>query len=64
MRRSFDVRWALSLGLALSLLLAGLTEAAVAALQACRFSPGEKDGKPVPVRVRGFKIRFVLQEAE
>jgi protein TonB len=41
----------------------GLTEAAVAALRDCRFSPGEKDGKAVPVRVRGFKIRFVLAEA-
>lgn len=40
----------------------GLTEAAVAALAACRFSPGEKDGTPVPVRVRAFKIRFVLQD--
>lgn len=42
----------------------GLTEAAVAALKDCRFSPGEKDGKPVPVRVRGFKIHFVLSEAQ
>jgi protein TonB len=39
----------------------GLTEAAIAALKQCRFSPGEKDGSPVPVRVRGFKIRFLLQ---
>jgi protein TonB len=42
----------------------GLTEAAVAALRGCRFTPGEKDGKPVPVRVRGFKIHFVLSEAQ
>jgi protein TonB len=42
----------------------GLSEAAIAALRACRFSPGEKDGKPVPVRVRGFKIHFVLAEAD
>ena len=42
----------------------GLTEAAIAALKDCRFSPGEKAGKPVPVRVRSFKIRFVLQEGE
>jgi TonB family protein len=41
----------------------GLTQAAIAALTACRFSPGERDGQPVPVRVRGFKIRFVLAEA-
>jgi protein TonB len=40
----------------------GLTEAAVAALKRCRFTPGERGGKPVPVRVRGFKIRFFLQE--
>lgn len=39
----------------------GLTEAAITALKQCRFSPGEKDGTPVPVRVRGFKIRFLLQ---
>ncbi len=42
----------------------GLTESAVAALTACRFTPGEKDGHAVPVRIRGFKIRFVLQEAQ
>jgi len=24
---------------------------------------GEKAGQPVPVRVRGFKIRFVMQDA-
>jgi protein TonB len=39
----------------------GLTEAAVAAATSCRFSPGEKDGVAVPVRVRGFKIRFVIE---
>jgi protein TonB len=38
----------------------GLTEAAVAALRACTFSPGERSGTAVAVRVRGFKIRFVL----
>jgi protein TonB len=42
----------------------GLTNAAVAALAGCRFTPGEKDGKPVPVRVRGFKIRFLLQDGQ
>ena len=40
----------------------GLTEAALAAARACHFSPGEKDGAPVPVRVRGFKVTFVLPE--
>lgn len=39
---------------------AGLTEAAITALRDCRFSPGEKDGKPIAVRVRGFKISFYL----
>jgi protein TonB len=42
----------------------GLTEAAVAALKECHFSPGEKDGAPVAVRLRGFKIRFLLQNDE
>ena len=42
----------------------GLTQAAIAALAACPFSPGERDGQPVPVRVRGFKIRFVMQDAQ
>jgi protein TonB len=42
----------------------GLTDAAITALKGCTFSPGEKDGHPVPVRVRGFKIRFVLADAE
>ncbi len=41
----------------------GLTQAAIAALAACSFTPGEKDGKPVPVRLRGFKIRFFLQDS-
>jgi protein TonB len=42
----------------------GLTEAAVAALRACRFDPGERNGTRVPVRIRGFKIRFVLQDGD
>ena len=41
----------------------GLSEAALAAARGCQFSPGEKDGKPVAVRIRGFKITFVLAEA-
>jgi protein TonB len=42
----------------------GLTQAAITALKECRFTPGEKDGKPVPVKIRGFKIQFVLAEAQ
>ena len=42
----------------------GLTEAAIAALKACRFSPGERDGKPVPVRLGATKFRFFESEAE
>lgn len=41
----------------------GLDQAAIAALRDCRFTPGEQAGKPVGVRVRGFKIRFVIEEA-
>jgi TonB family protein len=40
----------------------GLTKAAIDALTACSFTPGERNGQPVPVRVRGFKIRFLLAE--
>jgi TonB family protein len=42
----------------------GLTEEAKRAMKACTFTPGERDGKPVPVRVRGFKIRYALESAE
>lgn len=42
----------------------GLTEAAITALKECQFSPGEKGGEKVPVRVRGFKIRFVMADAQ
>ncbi|MFT3693044.1 MAG: energy transducer TonB [Kofleriaceae bacterium] len=41
----------------------GLSDAAKRAMIACHFTPGEKDGKPVAVRIRGFKIQFVLSEA-
>lgn len=41
----------------------GLDQAAVAALRACRFTPGEKDGQRVAVRVHGFKIHFMLADA-
>ena len=40
----------------------GLSDAAKRALHECQFTPGEKDGKPVAVRIRGFKIEFVLNE--
>lgn len=40
----------------------GLTQAAKKAVARCRFSPGEQDGDPVAVRIRAFKIRFVLRE--
>jgi protein TonB len=42
----------------------GLTEAAIAALQKCRFSPGERQGQPVAVRLTRFKFRFVLDAPE
>jgi protein TonB len=42
----------------------GLTEAAKRALAACAFSPGERDGKPVPTRVPSFKVRFSIRESE
>jgi periplasmic protein TonB len=42
----------------------GLTQAAIAAITACSFTPGEKDGVAVPVRLRGFKIRFVLPDGQ
>ena len=41
----------------------GLSEAAVHAIETCRFSPGMRAGKPVAVRVRGFRVKFVLKEA-
>lgn len=42
----------------------GLGEAAVRAIKSCRFTPGERDGKPVAVRVRRFKVVFSLGEAK
>ena len=42
----------------------GLTQAAIAAVSACKFSPGERDGQAVPVRVRGYKVRFLLQDGQ
>jgi TonB family protein len=42
----------------------GLTDAAIAAAKACRFSPGQRGDEAVPVRIREFKIRFLLQSDE
>ncbi|MBI5609868.1 MAG: TonB family protein [Deltaproteobacteria bacterium] len=42
----------------------GLDQAAVAALQRCPFQPGLRDGKPVPVRIRSFKVSFYLRDDE
>ncbi len=42
----------------------GLSEAAVAALKACRFTPGERSGVRVPVRIPRFKITFVLPSSQ
>lgn len=38
----------------------GLNDAAVRTLKGCRFTPGERDGKPVAVRVRRFEVVFSL----
>ena len=38
----------------------GLDESAIETLKRCRFSPGERNGEPVTVRVRAFKIRYYL----
>jgi periplasmic protein TonB len=40
----------------------GLTASAVAAVKACRFTPGERNGVRVAVRIRSFKIRFLMRE--
>ena len=43
----------------------GLTEAAKSRRsKECHFTPGEKDGKPVAVRMRGFKIRVRAERAD
>ncbi len=42
----------------------GLSEAAVAALKRCRFAPGRRGGMAVAVRLRAFKIRFFLDDAD
>ena len=38
----------------------GLDESAIETLKRCQFAPGERNGKPVTVRIRAFKIRFYL----
>ena len=42
----------------------GLTQSAIAELTRCPFSPGERNGQPVAVRVRELKFRFVMGEAQ
>lgn len=41
----------------------GLDEAAIAALKACKFSPGQSNGHNVAVEIRSFKVRFVLPDS-
>ncbi len=41
----------------------GLTATALAAIRDCTFTPGEKDGKAVAVRIRGFKVTYVLPDS-
>ena len=42
----------------------GLDKAAIAALQGCRFVPGRRGTLAVAVRLRAFKIRFFLDDAD
>ncbi len=41
----------------------GLDENAVAALKACRFTPGEHNGQAVAVKIARFKLRYLLAES-
>ncbi len=41
----------------------GLDGAAIAALKACKFTPGESNGRAVPIEIRAFKVTFVLPDA-
>ena len=41
-----------------------LHQAAMEAVRGCRFAPGERNGEPVAVRIRAFKVSFALREAE
>jgi len=45
-------------------LAAGLGEAAVRSLKSCRFTPGERDGKPVAVHVPRFRVIFSLRDGK
>lgn len=38
----------------------GLDESAVATLKKCKFAAGERNGQPVAVRIRAFRIRYFL----
>ncbi len=40
----------------------GLDKAAIKALRDCRFKAGKRGEKAVAVRLRGFKIRFFLDD--
>lgn len=42
----------------------GLDGAAVQAVLRCPFQPGLRGGKPVPVRIRAFKVSFFLKDEE
>ncbi len=41
----------------------GLDEAAIAAVKACKFSPGEHNGQAVAVKIPSFKLRFVMADS-
>ena len=45
-------------------LAAGLGEAAVRSLKSCRFTPGERDGKPVAVHVPRFRVIFSMRDGK
>lgn len=55
--RTSDIRVVTGLG-------GGLSQAAIEAARGRRFTPGERNGEPVAVRIRAFKVSFALREAE
>ena len=61
---AFLLIWGLAELTATTTLPNGLTASAIAALRDCTFSPGEKNGAPTAVRIRGFKVRFAIQESQ